>query len=145
MSGTIRNLTLGSLFAILLIAMTVQSVAASSSVPTAPVYVHFKPKSVKISCIDCSIKITVIAKNKGSSSAEATSCQYWFDGTLEPGCPLSNLPITIAPNAKETFSWTQKIGNLTAGTYSWKFVFLGTYNGVSSKSHPAKFTLIETA
>lgn len=146
MSHILRNITVCTLLVFLVIAMPVEIFAsASSSVPTAPVSVHFKPKSITVSCTDCSFSLKVIVKNKGSDSATATSCEYWFNGVLQKGCPLTDLPITILPHSKTVFNWSLKVGNLTAGTYSWKFIFLGTYNGIASKTHPATFTLIVTA
>jgi hypothetical protein len=146
----LRTVAAALLLAFIIVSMTASfdvSVASSSSITTAPVYIHFKPKTITISCTNCDIKITAIAKNKGNFSATATSCEFWVDGVKQKGCPLpsSDFPFTLAGGAKVTVSWSQHIGNLPTGTYKWKIIFLGTYNGVSAKSHAGKFTLIEKA
>jgi hypothetical protein len=127
---------------------------SSSSLFLAPVYGHFKPKSITVSCTSCEVTVTALVKNNGTFNFVATSCELWYryDTTSGPWtkavtCLTStDFPVTFAAHSKTTFTGHQNIGsNPNAGTYQWKIVGIGTYNNKSSKTHAAKITVIVTS
>jgi hypothetical protein len=117
-----------------------QGVAASPL--KAPVYIHFHPKTVS-SFPGGTVTVTAVVKNTGTHDYVATGCNFWYRlGTSGPWTKGSvclnpaDFPHTFPANSKMSFSVTQKVSlTFPPGVYEWKISLIGTYNGVTEKSH----------
>jgi len=125
------------------------SPAAASAL--APVYIHFSPKSTS-SAPGGTVHITAVVNDKGSHSYVATSCILWYRiGTsgswTKAGSCLkpSDFPHTFSAHSKTKFAFSQHVSKtFPAGTYEWKIVAVGTYNGVTEDSHAGYLTVTIT-
>jgi hypothetical protein len=123
----------------------------ASSLTTAPVYIHFKPKSVTA---PQGGKVTIkgVVENKGGFSFVATSCILWFRlGTsgswTRAGVCLNptDFPVTFAAHSNTSASETQKVSKtFPTGVYEWKIELIGTYHGANEKSHLGKLKVTIT-
>jgi hypothetical protein len=115
-------------------ALSQSSVAPSTK---APVYMHFSPKVID-SSPGASAGFTLIAKNKGSATFNATSCTVWekYPGQpykKEKGCPVLG-SYSLSPGQTVKLSDTLKIASdAKPGTYYLKII---VYDG-GEQSHAA--------
>jgi hypothetical protein len=115
----------------------------TNTLVTAPIYVHFKPKQATAPQ-GGTVTIHAVVKDTGGHSFIATSCKLWFrygtSGTwslLNSCLSSSSFPHTFAAHSKSKFHSTNHVSaTFPTGTYQWKIVLIGTFNGVSEQSHP---------
>jgi hypothetical protein len=135
------------------VALTPSAVGSShagtlSASSLAPVYIHFKPRSV-VGYQGGTVTVTGVVWNNGSSPYTATSCILWYrlgtSGTwTKAGSCLSSalFPHTFSAHSKTKVSGSQKVAsNFPTGTYQWKIQLVGTYNNHAADSHPGKLSV----
>jgi hypothetical protein len=118
---------------------------------TAPVFVHFKPKSIS-AAQNTTITLSAVVKDNGTRSYTATACKLWYRHgtsgawTLSSSCLSSSyFPHTFSAHSKTKFSGHQHVSaTFPTGTYQWKLELLGTYHGVSEPSHSGILTVAIT-
>ena len=116
--------------------------APSASSSLAPVTIHFKPKDVTGSQ-GGTVTIVGVVKDKGSFAYTATGCTLWYrmgssGSWTKAGVCLNSadFPITFDAHSKTTFKSTQKVSpTFPTGVYEWKIQLVGTYDGITEKSH----------
>ncbi|MCI4368648.1 MAG: hypothetical protein L3K09_03700 [Thermoplasmata archaeon] len=124
---------------------------ATPALVKAPVYIHFSPKNAS-GAQGGSVSATAVIKNTGSHTFTATSCKLWYRlgtsgaWTKAASCLTSAyFPSSFAAHKTTKVSGTQAISlTFPTGTYGWKLVLIGTYNGVSEQSHPGILTVTIT-
>jgi hypothetical protein len=148
--GTAARRATGAALVGLLALMLIPAIASASlpssapahSSTTAPVFIHFKPKSAS-GVQGGTVSVTIIVHNNGSSSFNATSCSLWYrfgvSGAWTAGkCGSSaSFPDVLKAHSHQKFKESQKVSStFPTGTYEWKIQVTGTYHGRTENSHP---------
>lgn len=109
---------------------------------TAPVFIHFKPKSAT-GTQGGSVSVTAIVHNNGSFAFTATSCILSYRmgtsgaWTKAGSCLTASLfPHKFSAHSRQKFPISQKVAStFPTGVYEWKIVAVGTYHGATDDSH----------
>jgi hypothetical protein len=111
--------------------------------PTAPVFIHFKPKSVT-GTQGGGVTVHALVNNSGAHTFDALSCNLWYrlgssGAWTKAGVCLSSsaFPHAFPAHTVSNFTVSQHVSmTFPTGLYEWKIQLLGTYHGTAEKSHP---------
>ena len=125
--------------------------SVAHAVKTAPVSIHFKPKSIT-AAPGSTVTVRASVHNTGSFAFVATSCELWYriggSGSWihAASClKASDFPHTFSAHSKQKFSGSEKVSlTFPAGVYQWKILVVGTYNGVTEDSHSGTISVTIT-